>query len=111
MISALNTFDRIVQRRPFRLKSYGLLLVLALFLAGQIASSAHWHDAASQLDTDCALCMLSTANGAAAVADGWQLLVVPCIILFVLPFPAMVRRTVVRFHDSRAPPFLLNSFA
>lgn len=92
------------RRRP-----YWLLLVLALFLAGQVASAAHWHDAIDQADADCALCMLSSANGAAAVAAGWQFLAAPLGSLFVFMFVPMVRRAVVRFHDSRAPPAFLSS--
>lgn len=86
-----------------------MLLVLALFLAGQVASSAHWHDvaAANQLDADCALCMLSTASGAAAIGAGWQLLIAPCSVLVAVVFLPMARRAVVRFHDSRAPPAIL----
>jgi hypothetical protein len=106
MTSALKDFDRSSRRRPLSLTPYGLLLVLALFLAGQIASAAHWHDAVNQLDTDCALCMLSTANGAAALASGWQLPTVLVAAFTVILLSSMVRRTVVRFHDSRAPPSL-----
>jgi hypothetical protein len=86
-----------------------LLLVLALFFAGQVAGSAHWHEAVAQPDVDCALCMLSTANGAAAIATGWQLPALLFGAVFVSLFLVAVRRTVVRFHDSRAPPALLSS--
>lgn len=105
MTSALQPFDRASRRRPF-----WLLLVLALFLAGQVASAAHWHEASAalQVDADCALCVLSGANGAAAVAGGWQLPVLPCAILVVFLFVALVRRTFVRLQDSRAPPSVLN---
>lgn len=106
MTSALQDFDRSTRRRPLSLTPYGLLLALALFVAGEVASSAHWHDAAKQLDTDCALCMLSTANGAAAVASAWQLPTVLIAAFIVILQSPTVRRTVVRFHDSRAPPSL-----
>jgi hypothetical protein len=90
-------------RRP-----YWLLLVLALFLAGQVASSSHWHEALAQADADCALCMLSSATGAAAIATGWQLTAIPLAFFAVSLLLVAVRRSVVRFHDSRAPPSVLN---
>jgi uncharacterized membrane protein YhaH (DUF805 family) len=98
MTSLLNNAAR-SPRRP-----YWLLLVLALFLAGQVASTAHWHDALDPTDADCALCVLSSANGAAAVGKDWQFAAVffGCIAVFL--FVPMARRTAVRFHDSRAPP-------
>ncbi|HSB96844.1 MAG TPA: hypothetical protein VLC91_10355 [Spongiibacteraceae bacterium] len=99
MISSLSNFDRSFLRRP-----YWLVLVLALFFAGQVASSAHWHDAATQLDVDCALCMLSGANGAAVVANVWQPLSIPLGAPVFLLFVAAIRRIATRFHDSRAPP-------
>jgi uncharacterized membrane protein YhaH (DUF805 family) len=91
-------------RRP-----YWLLLVLALFLAGQVASASHWHDALDQADADCALCVLSSANGAAAIAKGWQFAAVLFYGIAVFLFVPMARRSVVRFHDSRAPPAFLSS--
>ena len=89
------------QRRP-----YWLLLVLALFFAGQVASSAHWHaaDSVNQLDADCALCMLSGANGAAAITTVWQSLSIPLGSIFFVYFVATMRRSAPRFFDSRAPP-------
>jgi len=99
MASSLSNFDRSFLRRP-----YWLVLVLALFFAGQVASSAHWHDAAKQLDADCALCMLSGANGAAAVASAWQPLSIPLGAPVFLLFVTAIRRIAIRFHDSRAPP-------
>jgi CHASE2 domain-containing sensor protein len=92
-------------RRP-----YWLLLVLALFLAGQVASASHWHEAATApADADCALCILSSANGAAAIAEGWQLPATPPGVFLALFLLVVARRAAVRFHDSRAPPSLLNS--
>lgn len=111
MNSALNKLDRSTRRRPLSLTPYGLLLVLALFLAGQVASAAHWHDVIDTPDVDCALCMLSSANGAAAIGTGFQFLTTFFSGFAVFLFVPMARRTVVRFHDSRAPPSLLNLHA
>ena len=94
---------------PSSRRPYWLLLVLALFVAGQVAASAHWHDALDQADADCALCVLSSANGSVAVGKGWQFAPIFLCALAVFLFIPMVRRTVVRFHDSRAPPALLSS--
>lgn len=88
-------------RRP-----YWLLLVLALFLAGQVASAQHWHNAVSDaVDYDCALCVLSGTNTGAIITSAWQ---APVIIVFAfVSFYCCVaiQRGVVRFNDARAPPF------
>jgi hypothetical protein len=86
-----------------------LLLVLALFLGGQIASNSHWHDTTAPVDADCALCMLSSANGAAAVDSAWKLQVAPFGVFVISLLLVALRRAAVRFHDSRAPPSLLNT--
>jgi hypothetical protein len=103
MTSSLRNDPRSLQR------PYWLLLVLALFVAGQVAGFSHWHDAVDQPEPDCALCMLSTANGAAAIAGEWQLPQLPSVYLLVSLLLVAVLRTVERFHDSRAPPALLNT--
>jgi hypothetical protein len=88
-------------RRP-----YWLLLALALFLSGQIASAEHWHNASSEaVDYDCALCVLSGVNGAAIVSSAWQAQGVPLFVFISVYFFFFTRRSVVRFNDSRAPPF------
>lgn len=97
---SVDKFNARALRRP-----YWLLLVLALFIGGQIVSSAHWHDTSHQLDADCALCMLSSANGAAATNAAWQPLSVPLGAPVFLLFVAAIRRIATRFHDSRAPPY------
>jgi hypothetical protein len=91
-------------KRHHLLRPYWLVLTLVLFFAGQIASSAHWHNASNQLDADCALCMLSGANGAAVISDTWQPLSIPLGVTVFLLFVAPIRRIARRFHDSRAPP-------
>lgn len=88
-------------RRP-----YWLLLVLALFLAGQAASAGHWHDSANTADHDCALCVLSSAGGAALQSSGWQPLAIALCAFTAYFFLTSLRRGAVRFHDSRAPPAL-----
>jgi hypothetical protein len=99
MFSLLSKFHRRSRRRP-----YWLVLALALFLAGQVAGSAHWHETASQLDADCALCMLSNANGAAVSAASWPPLTIALSGIVCLVFAVPASRRVVRFFDSRAPP-------
>jgi hypothetical protein len=88
-------------RRP-----YWLLLVLALFLAGQVASAQHWHDTLSDAaDYDCALCVLSGTSTGAITTSAWQ---APALIVFAFVFfycHVATQRAVVRFSDARAPPF------
>ena len=92
-------------------RPYWLLLALVLFLAGQVATAAHWHDdrAAfgdqSSLDLDCALCVLSSAAGAALTSDP---LILASIALCTFIFTAITRTFIARrapAYDSRAPPF------
>jgi hypothetical protein len=93
---------------PIARRPYWLLLALALFLAGQLAISQHWHDASSAaVDYDCALCVLSGVSGAAAIASGWQAIAVPLCVFSTLYFFLVYRRCAIRFNDSRAPPSLL----
>ena len=88
-------------RRP-----YWLLLALALLLAGQVASAGHWHNNDSNtVDYDCALCLLSGISGSAVTSIAWQVPSVPSFAFFSVYFFFSVRRSVVRFNDSRAPPF------
>ena len=97
----LGEINKARARRP-----YWLLLALALFFAGQIAISAHWHDAASTtLDSDCALCVLSSTAGAAIAADA---LVVAGIILctfLLIEISCTFISQRVHAYQSRAPPF------
>lgn len=87
-------------------RPYWLLLVLALFLAGQIASAEHWHnDDSNSVDYDCALCVLSGVNGGAITSSAWQAPAVPLFAFFSIYFFFAIRRSVVRFNDTRAPPF------
>lgn len=85
-------------------KPYWLLLVLALFLAGQIASAQHWHNAVSEAaDYDCALCVLSGAT-AAILPDA---LVIAGIALFTFVLLEITRTFICRrvyAYESRAPP-------
>ena len=90
------------RRRP-----YWLLLVLALFLAGQAAAAGHWHDGGAQADSDCALCLFAGAGSAALTGSGWQPLAICLGITVFLILTGAPRRSAVRFHDSRAPPAYL----
>lgn len=92
-------------QRSLLFRPYWLVLALVLFFAGQIASSAHWHDIGNQLDADCALCMLSGANGAALTTSTWQPLSIPLGAPLVLIIAAVVRCAATPCYDSRAPPF------
>ena len=93
-------FNKSRARRP-----YWLLLALALFFAGQIASASHWHDAASNtIDSDCALCVLSSATGAAIVSDAFKVAsIVLCTFLVVHVARVFVSRRAYSYR-SRAPP-------
>lgn len=91
--------DSTRSRRP-----YWLLLVLALFMAGQCLSVSHWHATTSGSDFDCALCVLSSANQGSAPASGWLLLDLAFFSFVFLLLTCGVRRSALRFHDSRAPP-------
>lgn len=86
-------------RRP-----YWLLLALALFVAGQCLSVSHWHDFDNRADFDCALCVLSSASGAAALDSAWPSLATVLAALVFLVAVYALQRGVRRFHDSRAPP-------
>lgn len=86
-------------RRP-----YWLLLVLALFLAGQIASAQHWHNTASEAaDYDCALCVLSGATAAitpaALIIAGFAL----ATFVLIAITHTFAGQCVCAYH-SRAPP-------
>lgn len=87
-------------RRP-----YWLLLALALFFAGQIASASHWHDVASStIDNDCALCVLSSATGAAIVSDAFNIAsIVLCTFLVIHVARIFVSQRAYSYN-SRAPP-------
>jgi hypothetical protein len=109
MFSVLSKFESRRLRRP-----YWLALALVLFFAGQIVGSAHWHNSllhntTDQLDADCALCMLSNANGVAVSASSWPPLTIPLSGIICIAFAVSRSRSVVRFFDSRAPPFLPSS--
>ncbi len=86
-------------------RPYWLLLALALFFAAQIVSTSHWHDAASNtLDGDCALCVLSSATGAAIVSDTFTIASI-VFAIFIISHVARIfvfRR--VCSYNSRAPP-------
>lgn len=86
-------------RRP-----YWLLLALALFLGGQIASAGHWHDNAKTVDSECALCVLSSATSGAITANAWQATVVSAFIFFAIYFVVPFTRETLRVYNSRAPP-------
>jgi hypothetical protein len=86
-------------RRP-----YWLLLALALFVAGQIASAGHWHDDSKTLDADCALCMLSGANSGAAIHSAWPLVAVALFAFVSFFVVKLTQRCCSRCYDSRAPP-------
>lgn len=101
----LGEINKVRARRP-----YWLLLALALFFAGQIAIAAHWHDAApsshtnSTLDSDCALCVLSSTAGAAVVAAA---LVIAGIALCAFLLTEITRTFIsqrAHAYQSRAPP-------
>ena len=96
----LGNINKTRARRP-----YWLLLALVLFFAGQIATASHWHNDLNKVDADCALCMLSSANSAAAIDSALPVIAVvlfACIFLFILP---VTRSGFSRCYDSRAPPF------
>lgn len=103
-MSALSDFFSRRARRP-----YWLLLALALFCAGQVAIASHWHhDSAlndnSSLDIDCALCVLSSAAGAALATHAVVMAsIVLCAFIFFAPV-CVVTATRVSAYDSRAPP-------
>lgn len=99
---ALSAISRLNHaRRP-----YWLAFVFALFLAGQIAGSTHWHDGELPADSGCALCTLSNATGGAATtAHGWLPAVIVIAALAIFPLLTAPLRRSARFHDSRAPPF------
>lgn len=85
-------------------RPYWLLLALVLFFAGQIAVASHWHDDANALDADCALCILSSASGAALNSEtltisGFAL----CVVVFRYIARAFVARR-TQAYASRAPP-------
>ncbi len=86
-------------------RPYWVLLALALFFAGQIAAVSHWHDAATNsIDNDCALCVLSSAAGAAIASAAF---VIGGIALALFIAAASVRNAKSRcvcVYQSRAPP-------
>jgi len=86
-------------------RPYWLLLALALFFAGQIASASHWHDAASNtVDSDCALCALSSVAGAAIVSDAINIAsIVLCTFLVVHVARVFISQRAYSYR-SRAPP-------
>lgn len=97
----LSEFNKPRARRP-----YWLLLALALFFAGQIAAVSHWHDAAaSGIDSDCALCVLSSTTGAAIVADAVKIAGIVLCIFFLFHVTRAFVSQHVSFYQSRAPPF------
>jgi hypothetical protein len=96
----LGELTRVKARRP-----YWLLLALALFFAGQVATASHWHNDAAKLDADCALCVLSSAAGAAIVPDALIVAgVAVSTFIFIEITCAFIYRRVYAY-DSRAPPF------
>lgn len=85
-------------------RPYWLLLVLALFVAGQIAGAGHWHNDNKTLDADCALCMLSSANSGTVIDSAWPL-IAAALFAFVFFFVVkLTQRSCSRCYDSRAPP-------
>ncbi len=98
-MNSQHDIDKRRARRP-----YWLLLVLALFVAGQVAAAGHWHDNSDTHHADCALCLLSSANGAAAIDSTVPFIAVALsefVFLFTLP---ATRGGFSRCYDSRAPP-------
>ncbi|HET8710015.1 MAG TPA: hypothetical protein VFM32_01470 [Spongiibacteraceae bacterium] len=88
-----------------RARPYWLLFALALFIAGQFATAAHWHDEGKTLDADCALCALSSAAGAAIAPDTPTIAsVVVCAFFFIEVACIFISRH-TRIYNSRAPPF------
>ena len=91
-------------KRTSAQRPYWLLLVLALFIAGQAAVAGHWHDKGDPHRAECALCALSSANSAAAI-DSQPLIIVAALFvavyLFTLP---SISVGCSRCYDSRAPP-------
>ena len=85
-------------------RPYWLLLVLALFLGGQIASAGHWHDSAKTIDHDCALCVLSSATSGAITSNAWHAGVFLSFIFIAFHCAAPLTRGAERFYESRAPP-------
>lgn len=78
-----------------------LVLLALLFVAAQCLGAVHSLE--HQTDTDCALCVLSSAVAAAAVASGWVFaLGIGTAVFHLVALPR--RRRAGRFHDSRAPP-------
>lgn len=86
-------------RRP-----YWLLLALLLFFAGQIAAAAHWHDEANVIDADCALCVLSSATGAAITAAALTFAGLILCTFILTETARVIARPCAHAYDSRAPP-------
>lgn len=85
-------------------RPYWVLLALALFFAGQIAIASHWHNDSVVLDTDCALCALSSATSAAITPDALIIASIPLVtFVFIEITRAFVSQRVVAYQ-SRAPP-------
>ena len=101
--------NNFLNRPTHRVKPlYWLPLVLMLFIAGQLMAQAHWHDAGTAPDNECSLCLLALATAGAAVTAGWQFIAVQFTSVLVALTLVVVCRSAVRFHDSQAPPALLN---
>ena len=83
---------------------YWLVLVFALFLAGQIASGAHWHDSTQSQDAECALCTLSNAVSGAITSSAWSIAVITAFIAVRFSLQTAPAIAVARCYDSRAPP-------
>lgn len=103
MLGPMNFSSTQLQTRALR-RPYWLLLALVLFLGGQIASAGHWHDNAKTVDSECALCVLSSATSGAITANAWQAAVVSVFIFFAIYFVVPPARETLRFYNSRAPP-------
>lgn len=88
------------------LRPYWLLLALALFFAGQIATAAHWHNDLNSVDADCALCVLSSAAGAAIIDSAVVLVAATLFAFIILLAVPSAYCGVSRCYDSRAPPLL-----
>lgn len=85
-------------------KPYWLLLALVLFLAGQIASAQHWHNAVSDAaDYDCALCVLSGAT-AAIIPDALIIAVIALVTFVSIEIARPLACRCIYAYQSRAPP-------
>jgi len=95
----LGNINKLRAQRP-----YWLLLALVLFFAGQIATASHWHNNPDTLDADCALCMLSSATGAAIVTHALTFANIAFCIFILAEIIQAIAHRCVRSYDSRAPP-------